>query len=442
MLKQTRWTLVTTACAAALVGVLVGRFTSGSRPPAPASVATNPQADAARRVEDPLEQAASADSAAVEKAAHDAEEIEICGLGFVPADEAAAVLQNGPGPAPEVVARVSDALRASAAPPARALGTWLPAVDATERVMIAANSQLQRCGDDKACVESQRGATLSTVRQAGQPGVDALARQAADSEDAAVYAMAVQACGTSYPRLPATGNCQLINLERWAQLDPDNAVPWTHLVSAALSRNDANGADEALYRASIASSSRLVGDSLLAIAGPALATGLSDVERTQIASTLIGMQTTWTLPPFVAPMKMCSDEALRDGNRRQTCEAYASMLLDKGTTVAERSVGIRLGERLRWPAERLEALRKERAALAFATVQNGPSPGGLFSCEARKRAIDMAVRSSALGELARARATITASGKSVDEWARLGRERPDAAAEAASSAASSASPVR
>ncbi|MDQ2928920.1 MAG: hypothetical protein M3R22_12305, partial [Pseudomonadota bacterium] len=313
------------------------------------------------------------------------------------------------------------------------LGMWLTAAAAAERATAAVNVQLARCGDDKACIESQQNAAFSTIHQARQPGIDALAREAADSENSAVYAMAFQACSTYDSRVSAAGNCQLINLERWAQLDSDNAVPWTYLASAALSRNDAAGASEALYRASIAGSSRQ--DSLLAIARPALASGLSDVERTQIATELIGLSAGRALPPFDAPMKMCSDEALRDGNRRQTCEAYASMLLDKGTTFIEQRLGIRLGERLRWPAERLDALRQERDALALAMVQNGPSLNGSFSCEAQKRAVDAVIRTAPLDELGRARATIAASGKSLDEWARLGRERHDAAAAAASAAA-------
>lgn len=439
MLKQTRWALIATACVAAFVGLLVGRATGERQSPArkdddrPAVSVSSPATDRVAQV-------AVAASTAAARTAHDAiEEIEICGLGFVPADAAAErVPADGFTPPPEVVSRVVDALRASPSEPTRALGTWLTAIDAERRALAEINAGLARCGDDEGCLDAQRSAAGPAISAARRPGVDALAREAAASADPVVYAMAVEACGTSYARVPAAGNCQLITLERWAQLDPDNAVPWTHLASAAMLRNDADAASESLYRASIAGKDRLVGDSLLTIVQPVLANGLNDVERREIGSELIGAQG-WMLPPFGTPMKMCSDDALRDGNRRQICDAYASMLIDKGTTVIERGIGIRLGERLRWPAERLDALLRERDALASAIIPGSDQPRGSFSCEAQKRAIDTAIRGSSMGEIGRARAVIATSGKSIDDWARRWRQRRDDAAVLAASGASAVS---
>jgi hypothetical protein len=438
MVKQRRWVLVATAAAAAAVGLLIGSRMSG--PPSPVVAASPPPVAAV--ASSPAALAPSMPASVAATSLHDSEEIEICGLGFVPADEAAQVLQNGFSPAPEVVARVSGSLRASTTAPARALGLWLPAIDAAARATTTVNEEMERCGDDQSCIVPLRNGFFETLQEATRPGVDALAREAAGTEDAAVYAMAVQACLAFDPRMARGGNCQLVTVERWAQLDPDNAVPWTYLASAALSRNDGDAAGEALYRASIADVSRLYGDSLLAMAKPALASGFTDVQRLQLANELIGVQAGWTLPSFSTPMKMCSDEALRDGNRRQICDAYASMLIEKGNTLIERAIGIRLGERLHWPTERLEALRDEREALSLAMTEDNVSPDGSFSCDAQKRAIEAALRTSTPGEIGRARAAIATSGRSLDDWTRRGRERRQrlAVERASASAASAAAP--
>ena len=428
-----RWRIAATLLGVALVVAIAVWYRSPGAPaPAPQTMTSPPSNGASGVPARPVDAADLAGSAAPR--ARGDEEIEVCGFGFVSPEEVARsntlqkALENQFDPAPEVVKRVSDALRGSTRPEARSLGDWLAAVDAAGRVTTPYNEQLELCGDNKKCSEPVLNEVRTARQEAMLSGIDAMARQAVDSRNPAVYAMAIQACGTYRFSAVSGGACQLITLDRWAQLDPDNAVPWTHLAEAAASRNDAAGVSEALYRASIARTSRLYGDSLLSIVEPALSSGLTELERLQMATEIVGMQAAWTFPPLGTFSRMCSEEAVRDGNRHQTCDAYASMLLDKGNTLIESGIGVRLAERLRWPAERLDALRLERTAMREAAYS---TTSDMASCMGWKRTIDGAFRRARLGEVGDARAIIAASGKTVDEWARSNLEQAQAAASAA-----------
>jgi hypothetical protein len=435
-LNKERWAIVAIVCIALVGIVLLARKTepASTLPKAGEAMAL---ASVARTPPEAATAPAQAPSTPERMLRHGDEEIEVCGAGFQPIDDAALRFPTFPLPGPALVARVSDALKAGSSPPARALGIWLTSIDASRRAAAPLQAQIELCAEQKSCVDPLRERAWSAGRDAAREGLDALARDAADSADPAVYAMALQACGSFGPDHASEGNCQLINLQRWAQIDPDNVVPWTDLVSDAMARNQPDAASEALYRASVAGTSRMYGDTLLAIAEPALASGLTPTERRQMAWQILGLQAVWQLPSYATPVKMCSGDALQDSNRRQVCDAYAQTLIDKGNTLIERALGTRIGERLQWPGDRLDTLFKERDAMSLAQHEEGADS---LSCAALERSIDRSMRDAGLGEIARARAAIAASGRSTEEWAALVRQRRQAAATptAAPSAASGA----
>jgi hypothetical protein len=372
-------------------------------------------------------------------------EIEVCGVGFVPrmdAEQPAFMAQL-------IVAgdalrqRLLKSLQTSSDAAVRAAAALLDASHAAADVTAAFAARQAQCGEDRVCRRDVAREAETGIDQASMPALDALAREAAGTRNPAAYAAAVQGCRAFDEHNRRNGNCQLISVEQWARIEPDNAVPWLHLSAIAAARNDAAGEAEALYRAGLATTHRTYGDALLSLVEPAFPADLSDIERLQATFEFSRLSAAWTLPDMMPALRACSADALRDSNRRQVCDALASNLVDKGGDLIELGIGTRMGERLGWPADRIAALRIERAAFSAVDVGAGPTLQTL-SCASLKGIAAGLLRRSRYGEIASARRAIIESGKTIEDWADEGSRREEAvrlgaarrAAQSASQAAS------
>jgi hypothetical protein len=234
--------------------------------------------------------------------------------------------------------------------------------------------------------------------------------------DPAVYAIAVAMCA----RDASTSNdsaCQQISLQRWAQLDPDNAAPW--LLLAAKAQDARNGAAEAdaFTRAAAAHKVDSYGNSLYAFAEPSIPQDATPLDRSYLAVELIGVETA-TVAPYGPVIRHCSADAMNSTNVRQQCNALAELLLTHGTTLLDLSVGKTIGAHAGWPAERLNELTLELQALQQATTEaaspDGDNPWTCTNVRSFKAYMTQRVR---LGELAAARDALERSGETVDELA-------------------------
>ena len=358
-------------------------------------------------------------------------------LATAPAGAASGVL-NGKV-SPQALAQLVQALGASTEPVAQALAAWWPSISASQQAALRLNEQTAACDDKLPCERKAFGQFVSERAAAREPGANAVARLAVDTGTPAVYAMAVEAC-KEHPwgqGRPAPAQCQLISLERWAQLDADNAVPWLHLADQALQRQDEAGVAEALHRASLARSNRAVGSELIRYAQPALAT-LPELDRLGLAWQLVtGVQASWSLPGYGTVINFCSTDALNDPNRRPTCEGLATLLIERSPLMIEHNIGIRLAERLGWPAARLDALKQERDALYAAFQDTLAGDAQAPPCAASRHALHVSTLMATLGELGLARALVARSGLTIEAYARREAERTRQrvrAAEAASAA--------
>ena len=346
---------------------------------------------------------------------HGVDEFEVCGGAWVKAgpdgnvtDEALQGLTRRD----EVAQAVERALGTDPRPMARAARIVLPLIDGSEG------------SDDRrrALMASLSGCDAQTCPQSGQPsraaadGVaavqEALARLALTADDAATYALAYRLCGNG--RILTGGSCALISAEQWARLDPGNAVPWQEVFAAAQQRKDSAAADEALHR--MATSQRsdqryFLLPGLVADAAPqddALSSGVL-----MLAMEAMSLQAMVSLPTYQPLVGACRSDALRDSNRRQTCEAIAELWANKADTLTERAMSGTLGGRLGWPEERIERIRAEQRAYAqspFAGIDRQDALG----CESIKRMTGQLQRNARLGEVGAMR-----------EW--LAREAPPTA---------------
>jgi hypothetical protein len=267
---------------------------------------------------------------------------------------------------------------------------------------------------------------------------EALARSAVTTGDPAVYALAFRVCGSGRVR---DGACALLSAEQWARLDPGNAAPWQDVFAAAQARKDNAAANEALHR--IATSQRsdqrffdLPG--LILDAAPdddGLRNGVF-----MLAIEAIGLQSVVSMPNYASLLSGCRREALRDSNRRQTCDSIAELLAQKSDTLVERGMGGAVGRQLGWPDERIERMRAEQDAFVT-SMYVGIEPRNAMGCDAIKRLTDDVRRKARLGEVGAMRDWLAHEAPPPDELLRRYRteQREQAKASAAAAVASAAS---
>ena len=382
----------------------------------------------------PASRPARASFAAVEKAAEPltpkfaaagAEgEIQICGGHWVkagpdgkPAEEAlqAVVAQS----LDDVAGAALAAMAASPSPRARAAAHYYQA----GRIAMTAPAQRDRSAE-----AAQR---------------DALARLALLSDDAQVYAWAYRSCRRAAAESP--GACMQINAEQWARLDPDNAEPWLAVAAEARRRKEEAALDDAMFHVAVAEQHRPGWASLAATVvehAPQDERSLLGTERVLVQALRIESRDSTGWQPTG---EYCSDKALADPNRRETCQRLATVLTDRSTTVVARSIGAGLGRRLGWDAERLAALAQLRDAEAMVSQlrSSDAAPAEPVSCTAMRANVDRVLAGAEVGEIEMLRRDVVASGRPIAMLAADARRRHEAvrqaAAERAAAAAAAAS---
>lgn len=404
-MKAVRYLAVVGALVLAIGAALVFCDQTGQQQgvAATSTVQTPRQGASATRVPTSAKSPSSAESAG------STDLVDVCGRGMVTSHEAMVASAMDFAPDLPVVAHTAGLLESSSVLEVQALGTWLPFINASARASSPYIARLVECGDKAECQARVTAQLVEAKEKAGDPGAQAqaLARLASTTTSPGVYAMAVQACRAFDTTRAMTGHCQAISIRRWAQLDPRNAMPWLHLAAAADLRGDISTLNDALYQASIAQSSRLYSDSLLAYAEAALGS-LRETDRDRIATELLNVQGEWAFPSFSPVLKQCGEVDIRNANIRQVCDAFASTLIDKGRTLLELSVGTRLAGRLGWSAERMDALSRVQTSVRAGIQMSGAAESRL-TCSAMKRSFEQAFEISRLGEVGAARAAITRS---------------------------------
>ncbi len=228
--------------------------------------------------------------------------------------------------------------------------------------------------------------------------VDALARMAAASTSAQVYALAMNACA----RRPGEGACRLLTPAQWARLDPDNAVPWIYLADEAVQRRDSAAVAEALFQVAHATTSDARVMPALALAAARMPADTPPLAATVVSNHLLQVAFA-APPPYEALSRSCEKAALADANRWQACAAVAEVLTSRSGSLAEMMVGARIGEHAGWREERLQVLTDERDAISAQMHAALSDVGQLEDCGAqdrmRRRALALAVHGGEVGAL-------------------------------------------
>jgi len=253
---------------------------------------------------------------------------------------------------------------------------------------------------------------------------DALAQLAAGAQDPAVYALALYACGRGNEN-PALSACAQLSPDGWARLDPDNAEPWLMLVGKARQANDTDAEAYAFAQAAKAHRDDSYNDSLLAFSESLLPGDVTPLERWYFATQVFGVTAAF-VQPYQPTSKHCSDEAMRDGAVRQQCSDLAELMVTKGTTTIDFAIGMRLGSRAGWPAQKVKALTQQFEAMLQTVGQvAGIDQDQPWSCSSVQRGNAYASLVTRLGEVGAAREAVERSGESVPELAQKWQEYVD-----------------
>jgi len=416
VVRRRRVGIVVAACAIAVGAGIAWRLVDKHNEPSPAPL---PRVTGAVSATVPAVQAAPSASVASMPITASAprrlapNEAEVCGVGVVvhserePNEYQALLAHRTPGATARwldgLIEHGDERMRAAAL----LMRSHLAAEEATPSEPAA------ECGANAACVATRAAQARLAQHEAGLPWRERLVHEATLTRDPMVYAFALQTCQMRGGRI-GDGLCQLLSLEQWAGLDPANAIPWLQVANDARRRGDPAARDEALYRASQASRSMFDPEGLAGLLLAADTSELPDVDRALLQIDAMGTVAAFAIPGLRAVNEDCSSPQLLNTNRRQTCSALAELLVSKPGLLIDLGIGTRLGERLGWPAERVNALRRTQRALMGVQAEGATAPEALgCSSLARRRAL--LIEQAHVGEVAALMGRLRSSGRSVDD---------------------------
>lgn len=362
-----------------------------------------------------------------------AEEVQVCGGRWV-------VL--APDGKPDEAALEAAMLKAIDQVGAAAVATMLaspsPRSRAAAHYFLAGRSTFAR--DGGGCADEACKRLLDGWRAAAEGQRDALARIAQTTDDPQIYAWAYRTCRGAPAGRPDA--CQQVQAAQWARLDPDNAEPWLAVANEASVRKDAAALDDAMFHIAAATRNHSRWGALAAALVDRAAQADADLIGVQrVIVQAMGIESV-DATGFVSLSGYCDARSLVEPNRRETCDRVATMLTDRSTTMLARDIGISMGRRLGWPADRLLSLSQQRDAGQQASLLRGSaSTSDPLSCEALRAEIGNAREIAEFGEIEKVRRDVAASGKSVAQLAAGMRERTALAAGAAAIGMAAASAV-
>lgn len=220
---------------------------------------------------------------------------------------------------------------------------------------------------------------------------EALRRVALGGNDPVALAWAVARCR-------GDSACDAEPLARWLALEPDNALPWLQLWQSQPARRD-----EALAGLRRATRFRAGWASLADTTLQALPAHVLRYLQLPLIVEAIGIEAALPDPGPFTVLKLCPASMERGSARQADCDAWARLLL-QGDTLMAQGLGVRLGERLGWPPERTEPLRQSVRDLSSTAVTSIFDLQQPYGCDGVRRTREWVRRVSRDGEVAALRA--------------------------------------
>jgi len=281
------------------------------------------------------------------------------------------------------------------------------------------------CEPGANCSARLQAAVLASYQRAPQP-VDALLQLAQSSNEPLIVQTALMVCDAQ--RAVPKG-CAGLSPRRLTQLDPDNAAAWLELAA-----RESAAADEALYRASLATRwDSYVGRAIVQ-ADEALPGDLSPLQRYLVVTEAMSTLHAFGYNGGFVAARLCGESPVRDTNRAQVCERLARTLIERGRDMMDVSLGLGIAARLPALNESMLAVRERHRARTEVLAMQAPMVA-TASCEVLRQQLQTVRDMQRSGEVAYAQRAVERSGQSVAELARRAEARTAPAAGAASAVA-------
>ena len=248
-----------------------------------------------------------------------------------------------------------------------------------------------------------------------------LAAAATRTNDPAVYASALAACGRLSTSEPTPAACMALAATHWASLEPTNAAPWLRIAQQARDAGDDDALAAAVYRVSLATRIDWHDDDLALAAFDALPADAQPLARTLDARAIAQARDGWAAPAYGGLAAFCAPGV--DANRDQVCDASARLMSRPDASPYETRLGARMGRSLGWPQRRLEELRLQRDALARIDI-DAPVDTNPYGCAAAGQLRQWIATRHRLGETGARRSLLASAGQGLDDAvARLRADR-------------------
>ena len=297
--------------------------------------------------------------------------------------------------------RVADRVAADPTDPA-SLHADLPADWATQALTTAWPSLLQALAASPD-VRQQAAAVLLDPAADRADTPRRLASLARVSGDPAVLQWAVQACSAA----GVQPSCPGLSARHWTRAEPGNLAAWLQL-----SAQEPLARDEALHGMAQAHQLDLGWLRLAAVVDSAVPADWPAALRVDLAVMLMGLDLArgHGLGHWSVLTKACDTTAVQNANRRQTCEAIATTLVCQDNHLLAFKLGLGMGRRLGWPAQRLQA-DDQLQALMQAHPQQLAAVQQPYSCAAVARSRSYLADVNRLGEIGWLRAQARAAAR-------------------------------
>jgi len=223
--------------------------------------------------------------------------------------------------------------------------------------------------------------------------VDAVARQAAASNDPRVVALGHAVCQKTAAGPPS---CAALTAEHWAQVDPGNGLPWVELLGAARARGDEAATRDAM--AHLAAAARF--DTRLYAPVGAIVDHLP-VDGRDLAATgelverALGQVAALPLPAFQPLLDACRNQAGGDEQRANQCRAISDVMFAHSDSMIPFALSGTLLQLTTGDSARRDLIKAERA---LAVAHWSPATG-LAPCRDLREQLRQLDRKARLGEV-------------------------------------------
>jgi hypothetical protein len=208
-----------------------------------------------------------------------------------------------------------------------------------------------------------------------------------------VYALALRTCWGR-----ATQACDGLSARRWAEIDPDNAMPWLMMLDDSGRHGDVSGLQEAMFHATRA---RRLAERDRAHLQPIIDMASSDPESL-LAARALAVDAIGIAAAQVGPIgyTACKGASRDNANVWQQCVALVDLLENRSDSLYARQVGASIDRRLTGNAKPGERVAAQMTGLMTLDLASSSGCGDLRAKLALLRRMAIEGEAAATADLA------------------------------------------